>query len=143
MSGNLSEIRLFLVELRKEIGDDIEISVRCSGPSKYALRGKEWIVSRNWPGPTRSSSKLDAVWFFRGKSTVIVPPANARHYLRFIANCVVLDCAALLQRVRATRRRSDLTVPARLRSADSMPLPAHQPCRISCQVELLVFHNPL
>ena len=48
MSGNLSEIRLFLVELRKEIGDDIEISVRCSGPSKYALRGKEWIVSRNW-----------------------------------------------------------------------------------------------
>ncbi len=36
--------RQFLVELRKEIGDKIEISVRCSGPSKYALRGKEWIA---------------------------------------------------------------------------------------------------
>ena len=45
MSGNLSEIRLFLVELRKETGDDIEISVRRSGPSKYALRGKEWIAA--------------------------------------------------------------------------------------------------
>jgi hypothetical protein len=36
--------RQFLVELRKEIGKDIEISVRSSGPDKYALRGKEWIA---------------------------------------------------------------------------------------------------
>jgi hypothetical protein len=35
--------RLFLVELRRAIGDEIEISVRCSGPNNYALRGKEWI----------------------------------------------------------------------------------------------------
>jgi hypothetical protein len=41
---HLSEyFRLFLVALRKEIGKDIEISVRCSGPSNYALRGKEWV----------------------------------------------------------------------------------------------------
>lgn len=33
----------FLVELRQAIGNDIEISVRCSGPNNYALRGKEWI----------------------------------------------------------------------------------------------------
>ena len=26
-------LRLFLVELRKEIGPDIEISIRCSGPT--------------------------------------------------------------------------------------------------------------
>jgi len=44
---HLSEyLRLFLVELRKEIGSGIEISVRCSGPSKYALRGKQWIDER-------------------------------------------------------------------------------------------------
>lgn len=36
-------LRQFLVDLRKEIGNDIEISVRSSGPMKYALRGKEWI----------------------------------------------------------------------------------------------------
>jgi hypothetical protein len=41
---HLSEyFRLFLVELRGAIGDDVEISVRCSGPNNYALRGKEWI----------------------------------------------------------------------------------------------------
>lgn len=37
--------RLFLVELRAAIGDKIEISVRCSGPNAFALRGKEWIES--------------------------------------------------------------------------------------------------
>jgi hypothetical protein len=42
---HLSEyLRLFLVDLRKEIGKDVEIAVRSSGPSKYALRGKEWIA---------------------------------------------------------------------------------------------------
>jgi hypothetical protein len=58
-------LRLFLVDLRKEIGNDIEIAVRSSGPSKYALRGKEWIdaglintiIDGNWysgygPRPT-------------------------------------------------------------------------------------------
>ena len=71
MSGNLSEIRLFLVELRKEIGDDIEISVRCSGPNKYALRGKEWIadglidtiVGGNWysgNGPRGTDATIEA-----------------------------------------------------------------------------------
>ncbi|MBM4086705.1 MAG: hypothetical protein FJ272_18115, partial [Planctomycetes bacterium] len=37
-------LRLFLVELRKAVGPEMEISVRCSGPSKYALRGKEWVA---------------------------------------------------------------------------------------------------
>jgi hypothetical protein len=41
---HLSEyFRQFLVEMRQAIGDEIEISVRCSGPDNYALRGKEWI----------------------------------------------------------------------------------------------------
>jgi hypothetical protein len=41
---HLSEyFRLFLVEMRQAIGNDIEISVRCSGPNNFALRGKEWI----------------------------------------------------------------------------------------------------
>jgi hypothetical protein len=38
-----SYLRLFLVDLRKEVGDRIEIAVRCSGPSKYSLRGREWV----------------------------------------------------------------------------------------------------
>jgi hypothetical protein len=58
-------LRQFLVELRQAVGKDIEISVRSSGPEKYALRGKEWIaeglidtiVDGNWysgngPRPT-------------------------------------------------------------------------------------------
>lgn len=41
---HLSEyLRLFLVELRQAIGNEVEISVRCSGPNNYALRGREWI----------------------------------------------------------------------------------------------------
>lgn len=44
VSDHLSTyFRLFLEELRKEIGSEIEISVRCSGPNKFALKGKEWI----------------------------------------------------------------------------------------------------
>src|SRR5205823_6664633 len=39
-----SYFRQFLVDLRKAVGKDIEISVRSSGPDKYALRGKEWIA---------------------------------------------------------------------------------------------------
>lgn len=58
-------LREFLVELRREIGKDIEISVRTSGPMGFALRGKEFIdaglidtiVDGNWysgngPRPT-------------------------------------------------------------------------------------------
>ena len=63
---HLSEyLRLFLVDLRKAVGDDMEITIRCAGPSNYALRGREWIeaglidtiVDGNWnsgnqPRPT-------------------------------------------------------------------------------------------
>ena len=46
VQAHLSQyLELFLKALRKEIGDEIEISVRCSGPSNYALRGKEWIAA--------------------------------------------------------------------------------------------------
>ena len=57
--------RMFLVDLRKAVGRDIEISVRSSGPDKFALRGKQWIeeglintiIDGNWysgngPRPT-------------------------------------------------------------------------------------------
>ena len=61
-------LRLFLVDLRKAIGNDIEISVRCSGPSKYALRGKEWIaeglidtiVDGNWYSGNGPRGTIDA-----------------------------------------------------------------------------------
>src|SRR5262249_14171512 len=36
-------LRLFLVDLRKQIGRDIEIAVRSSGPMKYALQGKKFV----------------------------------------------------------------------------------------------------
>src|SRR5262249_52447302 len=65
--------RLFLVDLRKEVGKDVEISVRCSGPNKFALRGKQWvadglidtIIDGNWysgngPRPTIDAT-VDAV----------------------------------------------------------------------------------
>jgi hypothetical protein len=43
---HLSEyFRLFLVDLRKALGKDIEIAVRCSGPNQFSLRGKEWIAA--------------------------------------------------------------------------------------------------
>jgi hypothetical protein len=38
-------LRDFLVELRRAIGNDIEISVRCTGPESFGLRGREWIES--------------------------------------------------------------------------------------------------
>jgi hypothetical protein len=37
-------LRLFLVDLRKAVGKDVQIAVRSSGPDKYALRGREWIA---------------------------------------------------------------------------------------------------
>ena len=66
---HLSEyLRLFLVELRKEIGRDVEISVRCSGPNKYALCGKQWIkeglidtiVDGNWYSGNGPRGTIDA-----------------------------------------------------------------------------------
>ncbi|MBI3467004.1 MAG: hypothetical protein HY000_28655 [Planctomycetes bacterium] len=61
-------LRAFLVELRKEIGPDIEISVRSSGPEKYSLRGKEWIaeglidtiVDGNWYSGNGPRPTIDA-----------------------------------------------------------------------------------
>jgi len=82
VNEHLSEyLRLFLVELRKEIGDDIEISVRCSGPNKYALRGKEWIaaglidtiVDGNWysgNGPRGTDATIEAAGS-RGKAFAV------------------------------------------------------------------------
>ena len=58
-------LKLLLIDLRKEMGKEIEISVRCSGPDQFGLRGKEWvadglidtIIDGNWysgygPRPT-------------------------------------------------------------------------------------------
>jgi hypothetical protein len=61
-------LRLFLVELRKEVGPDIEISVRSSGPDKFALRGKEWmagglidtIIDGNWYSGNGPRATIDA-----------------------------------------------------------------------------------
>ncbi len=85
-------LRLFLVELRKEIGPDIEISVRCSGPNKYALRGADWIkaglidtiVDGNWysgNGPRGSIGATVAAAGTRGTALAVaevsdVDPAN-------------------------------------------------------------------
>ncbi len=38
-------LEAFLVDLRKEIGPKIEISVRSRGPEEFGLRGKQWIES--------------------------------------------------------------------------------------------------
>lgn len=43
---HLSEyLRLFLVDLRKALGKEIEIGVRSSGPNQFSLRGKEWVAA--------------------------------------------------------------------------------------------------
>jgi hypothetical protein len=80
-------LKQFLVDLRKEIGNDIEISVRSSGPMKYALRGKEWIdeglintiVDGNWysgngPRPTILDTVKAAGT--RGKAQAVAEPAD-------------------------------------------------------------------
>jgi len=75
-------LRLFLIDLRKEIGNKIEISVRCSGPGKYALRGKDWIaeglidavVDGNWysgNGPRPTISETIEAAQKRGKAMAI------------------------------------------------------------------------
>lgn len=75
-------LRLFLVELREAIGTDIELSVRCSGPNNFALRGKEWIdeglidtiVDGNWysgNGPRPSIGETVAAVGTRGKALAV------------------------------------------------------------------------
>lgn len=36
-------LRQFLVELRKEIGNEITIAIRCDGPDKFGFKGRKWI----------------------------------------------------------------------------------------------------
>ncbi len=75
-------LEAFLRDLRAAIGDDIEISVRSSGPSKYALRGEEWIaeglidaiVDGNWysgNGPRGTIEATIAAAGSRGKAYAV------------------------------------------------------------------------
>jgi hypothetical protein len=77
-----SYFKLFLVDLRKEIGKDIEISVRSSGPDGFALRGKEWIdeglidtiIDGNWYsgfGPRPTIDKTVEAVGKRGKAFAV------------------------------------------------------------------------
>lgn len=63
-------LEAFLRDLHREIGPDVEISVRSSGPDKYALRGARWIqeglidtlvdghwYSGNGPRPTIAATR--------------------------------------------------------------------------------------
>jgi hypothetical protein len=61
-------LRLFLVDLRKAVGPKVEIGVRCSGPDRFALRGKEWvaeglidtIIDGNWYSGNGPRPTIDA-----------------------------------------------------------------------------------
>jgi hypothetical protein len=80
---HLSEyLRLFLVDLRKAVGDKVEIVVRSSGPSKYALCGKEWvaeglidgIIDGNWysgNGPRPTIDETVAAAGTRGQAMAV------------------------------------------------------------------------
>jgi len=79
--------RLFLVDLRKAVGKNIEISVRSSGPEKYALRGKEWIeaglinsiIDGNWysgNGPRPTIAATVAACGKQGNAYAIVEPSD-------------------------------------------------------------------
>jgi hypothetical protein len=79
--------RLFLVDLRKAVGKDIEISVRSSGPDKYALRGKEWIdeglintiIDGHWysgTGPRPTIAATVSAVGKRGHAYAIVDPLD-------------------------------------------------------------------
>lgn len=80
-------LRLFLVELRQAVGHEMEISVRCSGPSKYALLGKEWvaeglidtIVDGNWysgNGPRATIEETIGAAGARGKATAVAESSD-------------------------------------------------------------------
>jgi hypothetical protein len=70
-----SYFRLFLVDLRKAVGKDLEISVRSSGPDQFALRGKEWIeeglinsiIDGNWYSGNGPRPTIDATVAAVGK----------------------------------------------------------------------------
>jgi hypothetical protein len=75
-------LRQFLVELRKELGKEIELSVRSSGPDKYALRAREWVaeglidtvIDGNWYsgfGPRATIDATVAAMGERGKAFAI------------------------------------------------------------------------
>jgi hypothetical protein len=61
-------LRLFLLDLRKAVGPDVEIAIRSSGPDKYALRGKAWIeeglidtiIDGNWYSGNGPRPTIDA-----------------------------------------------------------------------------------
>jgi hypothetical protein len=76
-------LRAFLVELRKEIGKDIEISVRCRGPQAFGFKGKELIdaglvdsiVDGNWYsgyGPRATIDETIKAVGTRGKAYAVV-----------------------------------------------------------------------
>src|SRR5262249_12086897 len=80
-------LELFLRDLRKEVGPDLEISVRSSGPNKFGLRGKAWIdsgliqtiVDGNWysgNGPRPTAEATVAAAGTRGKAYAIAEPGN-------------------------------------------------------------------
>src|SRR5262249_38613642 len=82
-----SYLRLFLVDLRKAVGKDVEIGVRSSGPSKFALRGKEWIaeglidtiIDGNWysgNGPRATIDDTVAAAGSRGMAMAIADPLD-------------------------------------------------------------------
>jgi hypothetical protein len=69
VNEHLSEyLRLFLIDLRKAVGPDVEIAIRSSGPDKYALRGKAWIaeglvdtiIDGNWYSGNGPMPTIDA-----------------------------------------------------------------------------------
>lgn len=80
-------LRQFLIEMRKELGTDIEIGVRCRGPHAFAFKGKEWIaeglintiVDGNWysgngPRPTIAAT-VEAAGT-KGQAFAIAEPGN-------------------------------------------------------------------
>jgi hypothetical protein len=61
-------LRAFLVELRAAVGPDFEISVRCLGPDRFGMRGKEFveaglintIMDANWYSGNGPRPTIDA-----------------------------------------------------------------------------------
>ena len=100
---HLSEyFRLFLVEMRQAIGNEIEISVRCSGPNNFALRGKEWIeaglintiVDGHWysgNGPRPTMDATVAAVGTRGKAMAAaeVSDVDPRHNWKVTKNALL------------------------------------------------------
>jgi hypothetical protein len=77
----------FLRDLRKEVGPDLEIAVRSSGPDKYGLRGKKWIeagliqtiIDGHWysgRGPRPTIEATIAAAGTKGNAYAIADPGN-------------------------------------------------------------------